>query len=136
MQERRRYARWQLKGPVRIKQADVVEDEVQAKGADIGVGGLSFLSEIRHPPQTALELIIDVLDEDRYIFTKGKVVWQKDEIKDDGQRHVKTGTSFENLRDADRERIFNYVFKFCRDELVNKWWQGLKPKTETEKRDR
>ena len=128
MQDKRRHARWRLSGPVRIKQAGVTEEEDQARVKDISPGGICFLTKRGHLPESELELVIELPDEERFICSKGKAVWQKDEIDDSQQRHVKIGISFNMLRDADRERIFNYAFKFCGDEMIGRWWNGLEPR--------
>ncbi|MBU2541828.1 MAG: PilZ domain-containing protein [Candidatus Omnitrophica bacterium] len=125
MQERRQNARWNLETGVGVKQAGIEEAENQAKASDISIGGLSFLSEKRHPPDAELELVIDVSDEDRYICAKAKILWQKDIFSEARELYVKTGVRFDSLRDIDKERIFNYSYNFCKHELTKKWWEGL-----------
>ena len=48
----------------------------------------------------------------------GKVIWAKD-LGD--KREV--GLSFVNIRDADKGIIYNRIFKYYKQEFVQRWWQ-------------
>jgi len=48
----------------------------------------------------------------------GRVVWAKDL----GDRR-EVGLSFLNIRDADKGIIFNRIFKYYKQEFVQRWWQ-------------
>ena len=123
--EKRKHPRWNLSGLVRVKQSGVVQDEVQAQGNDISLGGMSFLVQARHAPEAELELIIELPDDYRFIFAKARVAWQEDMVSQEQKSYTRTGVYFSALADADKARIFNYAYKFCRDELMKKWWDGL-----------
>lgn len=125
MDEKRRCMRWHLSGVIQVKDADKLEEETEAKARNISSGGVCFLSKKRYSPESELELIIELPDEQRFLCSKGKVTWQKDEIVDTQERYVETGVSFDLIRDTDKERIFSYAHKFCADELNKKWWEGL-----------
>lgn len=125
MYDKRKHVRWGLSGPVRVKEADMDAVEVETEGADISVGGIGFLSREKQKPATEVELIIELPDKERFIFAKGKVAWQSEKAVDQQEKYRKTGVSFEQIRDVDKERIFNYAYRFRKDELIKKWWQGL-----------
>jgi len=48
----------------------------------------------------------------------GRVVWAKDL---GSKREV--GLSFVNIRDADKGIIYNRIFKYYKQEFVQRWWQ-------------
>lgn len=133
MIEKRKNVRWSLSGPVRVKEADMDAIEAQTKGADISIGGISFLTGSVHKPAADVELIIELPDKERFIFAKGKVAWQGEAVVDEEQKYFRTGVSFDKIKDIDKERIFNYAYRFRKDELINKWWQGLESKTDVSK---
>ncbi|MEW6008670.1 MAG: PilZ domain-containing protein [Candidatus Omnitrophota bacterium] len=126
MEDKRRHSRWQLASNLLVRESGTDSEGFQAKTNDISIGGLCFLSPRMIVHQTELDFVIDFPDEKNSIFAKGKVVWEKEKILDDQQRVIMTGVSFDILRDADKERIFNYAYKFCREDLAKKWWQGVK----------
>jgi hypothetical protein len=123
--EKRRFPRWRLRSPVRVKQAAIEENETVVDAGDISIGGVSFISKKRHAPESELELIIEIPDEHRFIFAKGNVAWQNDVVTQLGEKYIKTGVRFSVLPDADKGRIFRYAYNFCRDDLTKKWWEGL-----------
>jgi hypothetical protein len=127
MEERRKAIRWNFDGAVSVKRVDYEEPEIYTQAGDISCGGIRFQSRVKYLPQTDLEVIIELPDEQRFVFTEGRVAWQQDlPIVREGQT-LATGVSFSNLVDRDKERIFHYAFKFCNQELNKKWWAGLRP---------
>ncbi len=127
MEDKRRHSRWQLASNLQIKEPGAENEGFGGKLSDISIGGMCFLSPRMIAPQTELDFVIDFPAEKSSIFAKGKVVWEKEKILEDQQRVVKTGVSFSVLPDGDKERIFNYAYKFCREDVARKWWEGLKP---------
>ena len=125
MEERRRNIRWDIEKPVRFR----VDDQIlEHKGVskDISAGGLCLYAKRELTPQTPLDLEIEVPDDLKRIFVRGKVTWnQKVEADTETAQGIKTGVSFLDLKTQDAERIFRYAFKHQHDKLMQHWWEGL-----------
>lgn len=122
--ERRRMVRWQIQRPVRFKLPDQEEEnmavlkDVSFTGAKISLMENLRLSEI-------LDMVMEIPDEENPIFCKGKVVWQG-HASEAGKPHFFCGLSFTQIKDADKEKMFNYVWKTAPEELRRQWWGAKK----------
>ena len=52
---------------------------------------------------------------------KGKVCWKKSD-----KEYYDIGIHFSSVSESDKEKLYCYIFKRHKAELIKYWWQGLK----------
>jgi c-di-GMP-binding flagellar brake protein YcgR len=50
----------------------------------------------------------------------GRIAWVAQK-----EREKEAGINFINLTDVHKEDIYNYIFRYYREELTNKWWENM-----------
>lgn len=118
MDEKRGFVRFQVSFPLKFIQ-DKLPLAVKGVVKDISMNGLKvvlgrtlqFLSE-------DLSNFHLTLADDKVVELSGRVIWQKDYPD---RREV--GMRFADIPDNHKEDIYNYIFEYHRQELIQKWWQ-------------
>ena len=118
MDEKRGFMRFQVSFPLKFVQ-DKLSSAVKGVVKDISMKGLKvvldkalqFLSEDLNNFQL-------ILANDKVLKLSGQIVWQKDYPD---RREL--GIRFAGIPDDHKEDIYNYIFKYHRQELIEKWWQ-------------
>ena len=54
------------------------------------------------------------------IKVMGRIAWVAQK-----EREKEAGINFINLTDVHKEDIYNYIFRYYREELTNKWWENM-----------
>lgn len=122
MEERRKFPRWQISDKAYYKKEG--EEELrECLSKDICCSGACISLSEALLPKTELDLRINVGNEFAPIFAKAKVMWLAPS-REAQDRPFLAGVQFGLIKDADRDAIFNYVYKNNRSELVKRWWQG------------
>lgn len=85
---------------------------------DISMGGVKMVLDTSHWVAREDIFSLFLLLPDKTLPVTGKVVW----VKDYGDRK-EAGISFINIPPAYKEDIYNYIFKYHRTEMTQKWWQ-------------
>lgn len=103
--EKRQYVRLTTQVHVRYKVPGMIEGE--AETIDISGTGMRLVLDTKLE-RGVIELEIDLPDQDKPIFTLGKVIWCKlSGAKVKGQFEI--GVQFAGMKDVDKERIIKYV---------------------------
>ena len=123
MQERRDLGRWSLCNKVCYRKAGSGEECVCAS-EDISARGIRLAAAEELEPATELEMRIHLAEGLNPVSAKGKVIWQQPDQGSQGL-HFNTGVYFDAIKDPDREEIYKYAYQFKRNEIVNRWWQGI-----------
>ena len=123
MQERRDLGRWTIKSKVCYKKTGDGR-ECDCSSEDISTRGIRLATAEELIPETQLDLRIHLAEGLNPISAKGKVVWQAPD-QDSPDKHFNTGIYFDSIGDQDREAIYNYAYNYKREEIVNRWFQGL-----------
>ncbi|MDP3143358.1 MAG: PilZ domain-containing protein [Candidatus Omnitrophota bacterium] len=123
MQDRRDLGRWTIQGKVCYKKIGDFR-ECDCSSEDISTRGIRLATVEELIPDTQLDLRIQLAEGLNPVYAKGKVVWQAAD-KDSQEGHFNTGVYFDSIGDQDREAIYNYAYNHKRDEIVNRWFQGL-----------
>jgi len=132
MEEQRRYIRWKV--PAKIYEDWDISTKVnyrieesnmkgEALCKDIATTGMRLCLNKRLLMGTALALKIDLPDYPRPLFAQGEIVWHRE--VEEGKEYFEAGVCFTKIKDSDKQRIYNFVFDWGQDELVNLWWQGF-----------
>lgn len=50
-----------------------------------------------------------------------QIVWV-----DNSHKNKILGTKFVIFSDKHKEQIYNYIFNYCREEVISRWWQDVK----------
>lgn len=128
MQENRKHIRWPLCGRVRFKLQNGLEPETLDRPAllkDISFAGAKIaLADSLHL-NSRLDLAIEMSEVENPMQCEAKVVWQGSTGEGQEMPFV-CGVSFTNLKDSDKERIFQSVHLFASENLKRKWWNGIK----------
>ncbi|MDP8290447.1 MAG: PilZ domain-containing protein [Candidatus Susulua stagnicola] len=118
MDEKRGFMRFQVAFPLKFIQSKL---SVTVKGIvkDISMNGLKVILD-----RTLQFLSGDsndfhlTLAADNVLEFSGQIIWQKDYPD---RREI--GIRFICIPDDHKEDIYNYIFKYHRQELTQKWWQ-------------
>lgn len=124
MQENRKYIRWNVKSPMRLRVSEP-EEERSALLRDISFAGAQFSISESLRLNDKMGVMIEIPDENNPINCEGKVVWQR-AAEEGGSPHFICGLLFTQLKDNDREKIFQQVRHCSSKDLWNKWWEGIK----------
>jgi len=118
MDEKRRFVRFQVSFPLKFVQ-DKLSSGVKGVVKDISMKGLKVVLD------RALQFLSEdlsnfhlTLANEKVLKLSGQVVWQKDYPD---RREV--GIRFAGIPDDHKEDIYNYIFKYHRQELTENWWQ-------------
>lgn len=123
MREKRDLGRWSICNRV-CYQKEEGGIECECQSADISARGIRLRTGEVLRPDTPLNLKISLAEDLNPVAAKGKVVWQV--ARQEGTPvSFDTGVSFEDIKDPDREEIYKYAYQYKRDEITNRWWQGL-----------
>ncbi|HOX55163.1 MAG: PilZ domain-containing protein [Candidatus Omnitrophica bacterium] len=120
MEEQRRYVRWPISQPVRFKIAET-EEEGDCICRDLGPRGVGLELSEEILSESPLRLDID-LHEQGVLTATADIMWQK-RIDD----KIVVGLQFIHIPDANREKIFKYMFSNFRGLILKSWWDGLVP---------
>ena len=122
MDEKRGFMRFQVSFPLKFVQ-DKLPLAVKGVVKDVSMNGLKVVLD-RAWDRTLQFLSEDLsnfhltLANDKVLELSGQVIWQKDYPD---RREV--GIRFAGIPDDYKEDIYNYIFKYHRQELTQRWWQ-------------
>jgi c-di-GMP-binding flagellar brake protein YcgR len=122
MEDKRQYIRWNVSLPAKYK-IDGQEKECFCQIKDMGNGGICISCMDKIDPNQVLHITINMPQEVGSVNATGRAVWQREsqDVQEEG-KGFPTGIKFITLSYADRDRIFNYILRFKRQELVRRWW--------------
>lgn len=119
--EKRNFVRWKVRRPARFKVLNQQEQEEEiGLLRDISFSGAqcSLLRNLRLNDK--LDMSLEIPDEQNPICCQAKVVWQ-DLLEEEDRQHFVCGLSFLNLKDQDKEKIFQYVWNSAPGGLKKQW---------------
>jgi hypothetical protein len=114
--DRRSFVRWGVGRPAKIK-LDGAESYANCNIKDINLKGTQIHLKFKLPKDTFLKFKL-VLAEDFILNLEGWVVWQK-RIEE----NYIFGLYFTKINDSDKEKIYQFVRRYCANEINRKWWQ-------------
>ncbi|MEI6832340.1 MAG: PilZ domain-containing protein [Candidatus Omnitrophota bacterium] len=115
MQELRKYVRYQVKQPGRLK-LEQASRECSCQVKDISYKGAKIALNAKLPENTALRINLR-LSEDCSIDAEVWIAWHK---VFNGVNHY--GIYFDKIRDMDKNKIHSFLNKYCYNEMREKWW--------------
>lgn len=123
MAERRRTPRF--KAPIHIKYSlpNYSEEEFSALSEDISLGGVKVLlnKAVGTPLHSLVKL--NLLLPNQTLSVQGELLWVHDKDSTDKE----AGIAFLNIPDSYKEEIFNYIFKYHKEEIMRSWWKDINP---------
>ncbi|MFH1519214.1 MAG: PilZ domain-containing protein [Candidatus Omnitrophota bacterium] len=118
MDEKREFVRFRVSFPFGFGQ-DEIPSEIKATVKNISMSGLKVVfDESLHLLAEGLTKFHLILPDNKTLDFSGEVIWQKD-FPD----RKEAGIRFEYISDSHKEDIYDYIFKYHRQELTQKWWQ-------------
>ena len=118
MDEKRGFVRFRVSFPFKFVR-EKLSSEVEGRVKDISMNGLKVVLD------KALHFLVEdlanfhlVLPDDRILKISGEVMWQKDYLN---RREI--GIRFAHITNDHKEDIYDYISKYHRQELTQKWWQ-------------
>ncbi len=120
MQEKRQYVRWQASLPVKYK-IDGQEEEITSNIKDISNGGICINSSDRFNLDSLLDITINMPEDIGPLLANGNIIWQNKSTGTEKEGFL-TGIKFTGLGYSDIDRMYNYLYKYHRQELVSRWW--------------
>lgn len=116
--EKRRYVRFGSPFCVELGHPDF-QQRLSGVMKDISFSGSCVLVDTPNNLPAGHTVTLSMLFPDRALNVKAKIIWQK-KISDKN----KIGISFVNLPDYFKEDIYQSIFKYNRDEITSRWWEG------------
>ena len=116
MQEHRRFPRWQINQHAKLGLIEQAKQDVLCQIKDINYKGARIILEIKLPEDTAFKLNINFSPECGF-QAEAWVAWHR---VINGVNHY--GVYFSRLREADKEKIYKFVYKNFPSELNQKRW--------------
>ena len=111
MEERRRGFRWQIDRQAMVNLAGELSYTL-CSVKDINYNGLQISLEQELPKDSSLKLGINFPDEFALEIEAG-VAWHKNNLY---------GLYFTKIKDKDKEKIYNFVYKNYRHQIDKRWW--------------
>jgi c-di-GMP-binding flagellar brake protein YcgR len=109
--DRRLFERIPVSLPVRLIDA-YSQKEYSAQTHDISATGMGLLTETPLSPQSDLEIWLQIPDRDNPLYTRGKVVWSKQD--DAGGTRYRAGIRLEKMEFAGMSFIVERAFPVYR----------------------
>ena len=128
MSEHRRFPRWQINQQAKLKLERAVED-VFCQVKDINYKGMRVVLGAKLPQETAFRLSLS-LSGNCTFDAEVWVAWVK---VINGINHY--GLYFSKIRDADKEKIYDFVNVHRPNVIIQNWWSGPKV-VDKEKKDK
>lgn len=119
MPENRKFTRFKTTLYVRYSPLNS-DREFCAIAKDISMAGIRLLLDKNLSLNADDFITLYLLIPQITIKVTGRVAWSA--VKEDEKE---IGVNFVNLADAHKEDIYNYIFKYYRQELTNKWWENM-----------
>lgn len=119
MNEKRAIPRWQLERSIKVllegaeKEADATLHDLNLKGCRIHLG-----PKLEHDALIKMRLC---LGEGCSIWVEGWVAWRR---PINGRGHI-YGVYFTNMKDSDRQKLYEFVRQNFTDQMQKTWWGGI-----------
>ncbi len=121
MHERRKLTRWCTERQAKVKLAGA-EAFAECTVSDINLKGAKICLKITLPKDTLVKFCLQ-LGEDFSIEAEAWIVWHRII-----NGHNMYGLYFTKLRDLDREKIYQFVYRHSPQEIHKQWWRDLPEK--------
>lgn len=124
MDSRRRFVRWQVNQPAKVK-LEGAEVFASCAVKDVSLKGLQIFFGIKLTVDTFLRLNLVLADE--YAFdVEVWVVWHR---AIEGRNVY--GLYFTKIKDVDKEKIYQFIRRYFPGQLTQQWWKGTDKGGET-----
>lgn len=118
MTERRQLSRWQVNKEAKVK-LEGAAAFASCSLKDINLKGAQISLALKLPKDAFLKLNL-VLAEDFILSVEVWIVWHK---MIDG--HNLYGFYFSKIKDADKEKVYQFIRHNFPEQLTKQWWEGL-----------
>jgi c-di-GMP-binding flagellar brake protein YcgR len=118
MPEKRRFTRFKTTLYIRYNHLNSGE-QFSAIAQNISMGGVKIALNKSLKLSADDFLTLYLLIPQATIKVTGKVVWSAE-----AEREKEAGISFVNFADSHKEDIYNYIFKYYRQEITDRWWEN------------
>lgn len=121
MEERRRNGRWQINQEARVSLLGETPLSLDCVINDITFRGVKVSLNQKLPETAALNINIDLPGGTSLNALEAETVWYQ-EMRG---RHT-YGFRFRRIMDADKGKIYAFVYKNFPQEITQCWWRGMK----------
>jgi c-di-GMP-binding flagellar brake protein YcgR len=116
--DRRRINRWEVKREAKIK-LEGAQAYTQGQIFDINLKGAQITLPLKLPKDKFIRLVLELADD----FTLNLEVWVAWHKTIDG--HNLYGLYFTQIKDADKEKIYQFVRRNFPEQMAKQWWKGF-----------
>lgn len=120
MEDKRRNIRWQINKDAKI---DLLGDEPEHLNCvikDICVRGVKVCVSRKLPQEATININLDLCADVSLKDVEAKVAWRQE-----SEEANVYGLSFERIREMDKTKIYDFVYRDFPQEIRKGWWQGL-----------
>ncbi len=125
MDERRFCGRFKIDSEVKYGLEDFTVDSL-ATGKDLGFKGARIIMDQDLPIGTDVYIVYDLPGAQQKFRAKGKIVWKRENLKEDGKAFYEMGMNFYIADESEKEILHKYIYENNREELMKFWWSGIK----------
>lgn len=116
MEERRKFVRFNA--PFCVHYSDqTMSQDTPGVIKDISYGGARIILDTESRINNSSEADLSILFPKDTLKVSGVVVW----VKGSGSKK-ELGIAFQNIPPQYKDTIYNYIFKYFKEELTSKWW--------------
>jgi c-di-GMP-binding flagellar brake protein YcgR len=119
MDERRQLPRWEIKKEAKVLMQGESANDSDCFIEDMNSKGMCISFKKQLPPQGIIKMSFAIGENFDFIKIEARIPWEKQEKG----RYV-YGLSFNKIEDTDKDRLYQYVYNNCYDQLKDKWWSG------------
>ena len=116
MNERRQLPRWQIKREAKVWLPQMQEFS-HCIIENINFKGMCGSFNKRLPQEQSVNISLDLEDNSDVIKLEVDLLW----AREDHGRYV-YGMSFKNIRESDKDRIYQYTISHFPEQFKDKWW--------------
>ena len=116
MEERRKFVRFNAPFCVHYSDKNIPQ-ETPGVIKDISYGGARVIVDTLSRIDNASAADLSILFPKDTLKVSGLVVW----VKESGSKK-EIGICFQNIPSQYKDTIYNYIFKYFKEELTSKWW--------------
>lgn len=120
MEERRRNGRWQINKSVRLNLSGEYPVSLDGLIEDISNRGVKVSLRQKLPKEVVLNIDINLTEDVSLKDLEITVAWHKE-----AENLNSYGVSFKKIRDMDKDKIYNFVYKNFPQQIREQWWKGI-----------
>lgn len=116
MDERRQLPRWEIRKEAKVW-IPLTQGFSYCVIEDMHLKGMRISFEKKLPQQQIMRMSFAIGDNFDFIKIEAQVPWIKEK-----QGRYEYGLSFTKIDDNDKDRLNQYIYSNCYDQMKDKWW--------------